>query len=362
MDRYSRTKIIDRWTRLAAIAWVATFALSFAWQWNDARHDALGFAVAEARAVFNRDLVVHRWASRHGGVLVAARPGAPGLTEVVNPSEFIRETHAMSLDKDGTTARIVSLTPRISQNRPDPWEAAALRRFSSSNDEYETYGVARENGHAVLRYIQPMTVGPSCIQCHSDEHLRVGGRHGALSVTLPMATFDRAMRKRVATAALFHALFGGVGLAGIIWTSRRFRRHARIQEESERRFRLFYENAPIAYQALDATGRILEVNGAWLKMFGYLRSEVIGCPLPSLVDPIQLEALAEWLKTCRGSGTMGYVELNLRTKVGVAIAVSLQSCAWQGFGESAGEIHSVVRRRQAGDPGPGHDGPASQGA
>lgn len=362
MDRYSRTKIIDRWTRLAAIAWVATFALSFAWQWNDARQDALGFAIAEARAVFNRDLVIHRWASRHGGVLVASTPGSPGMTEVVNPSEFVRETHAMTLDKDGSTARIVSLTPRVSQNRPDAWETAALERFTSSRDGQETYGLAREDGHQVLRYIQPMVVGASCIQCHSDEHLRVGGRHGALSVTLPMSTFNRAMKKRVATAALFHALFGGVGLAGIFWTSRRFRRHARILEESERRFRLFYENAPIAYQALDASGRILEVNGAWLQMFGYVRSEVIGCPLSSLVDPTQLESLADWLKTCRGSGTMGYVELSLRTKVGVAIAVSLQSCAWQGFGESAGEIHSVVRRRQAGDPGQGRDGATTQGA
>lgn len=362
MDRYSRTKTIDRWTRLAAVAWVATFALSFAWQWNDARHDALGFAVAEARAVFNRDLVFHRWASRHGGVLVASPSGTPGATEVITPSELIRETHASGLDRDGTSARIVSLTPRIPQNRPDTWERAALERFSSSHEERETYGISVAEGHTVLRYIQPMVVGASCIRCHSDENLQVGGRHGALSVTLPMTTFNRAMRKRVATTALFHLLFGGAGLAGILWTARRFRRHARILEESERRFRLFYENAPIAYQALDASGRILEVNGAWLQMFGYVRSEVIGCPLSSLVDPTQLESLADWLKTCRGSGTMGYVELSLRTKVGVAIAVSLQSCAWQGFGESAGEIHSVVRRRNSEGLGAERPAPPEQGA
>ncbi len=46
--------------------------------------------------------------------------------------------------------------------------------------------------------------------------------------------------------------------------------------ESERRFRLLYEQSPGPYQSLDAEGNILDVNNAWLLELGYDRSEVIG--------------------------------------------------------------------------------------
>ncbi len=46
--------------------------------------------------------------------------------------------------------------------------------------------------------------------------------------------------------------------------------------ESEERFRLMFENAPIPFHSLDADGHILRVNKAWLEMFGYAQDEVIG--------------------------------------------------------------------------------------
>lgn len=364
MDRNSRTKTIDRWTRIFSVAWVATFIGSFVWQWRDAHQDAMGFAVAEARAVFDRDSVFHRWASRHGGVRVPeiskgsppAGSPTPAL-ELINPSELIRRMHSLSLQKNGPAGKIVSLTPLVPDNRPDGWEKAALGRFESGPNNMEIYDLERENGHKVLRYIQPLVVGPSCIQCHSNQWYQVGGHHGGLSVTLSMAPYDRVVRKRVISTAIFHLLFCSVGLVGIAWSSRRFRRHAKMHELSDRRFRLFYENAPIAYQALDSGGRLLEVNGAWLQMLGYVRSEVIGCPLSSLVEPTQLDALADWLANCRNSGQIGFVELKLRTKIGVYVEASLQSCAWQGLDDASSEIHSVVRSRDSASlPAPGRPG------
>ncbi len=46
--------------------------------------------------------------------------------------------------------------------------------------------------------------------------------------------------------------------------------------ENEDRFRRLYEMAPLGYQSLDIDGNFLEVNQAWLDMFGYAREEVIG--------------------------------------------------------------------------------------
>ena len=54
------------------------------------------------------------------------------------------------------------------------------------------------------------------------------------------------------------------------------KRAERTAMESEERFRLLFQRAPIAYQSLDREGRILEVNQQWLELLGYSREEVIG--------------------------------------------------------------------------------------
>ncbi len=57
-------------------------------------------------------------------------------------------------------------------------------------------------------------------------------------------------------------------------TLRRQMEHA--LRESEARFRLLYEKAPLPYQSLDRNGDFIEVNDAFLQALGYTRAEVIG--------------------------------------------------------------------------------------
>ncbi|MCX6153559.1 MAG: PAS domain S-box protein [Candidatus Kapabacteria bacterium] len=47
-------------------------------------------------------------------------------------------------------------------------------------------------------------------------------------------------------------------------------------EESEKKFRLLYENAPLSYQSLDINANLIDINPAWLKSLGYNKEEVIG--------------------------------------------------------------------------------------
>ena len=48
--------------------------------------------------------------------------------------------------------------------------------------------------------------------------------------------------------------------------------------ESEEKHRQFYENAPLGYQSLDASGNFLDVNKEWLKVLGYSKEAVRGAP------------------------------------------------------------------------------------
>lgn len=56
--------------------------------------------------------------------------------------------------------------------------------------------------------------------------------------------------------------------------------------ESERRFRLLFERAPLAYQSLDSEGRLLEINQAWLDQFRISRDEAIGQPFGKFLSPL----------------------------------------------------------------------------
>jgi len=47
-------------------------------------------------------------------------------------------------------------------------------------------------------------------------------------------------------------------------------------KQSEERFQLLFNRAPLGYQALDFDGRFIEVNQQWLDTLGYRRDEVIG--------------------------------------------------------------------------------------
>ncbi|MBK8401351.1 MAG: EAL domain-containing protein [Propionivibrio sp.] len=61
--------------------------------------------------------------------------------------------------------------------------------------------------------------------------------------------------------------------------------------ESESRFRDLYENAPLAYQSLDITGSILDVNDAWLSLLGQTRDEVIGRPVSDFLTDVSVRTL-----------------------------------------------------------------------
>ena len=53
-------------------------------------------------------------------------------------------------------------------------------------------------------------------------------------------------------------------------------------QESEVRFRLLYEDAPLPYQSLGEDARLLDVNKSWLDALGYSRKEVIGHPFGAM--------------------------------------------------------------------------------
>ena len=64
-------------------------------------------------------------------------------------------------------------------------------------------------------------------------------------------------------------------------------------KESEERFRMLFDKAPIGYQSLNIDGDLLEINETWLEMFGYSRQEVIGKWFGDFLSPEFKDAFRE---------------------------------------------------------------------
>ncbi len=63
--------------------------------------------------------------------------------------------------------------------------------------------------------------------------------------------------------------------------------------ESEERFQMFFDKAPLGYQSLDENGCFIEVNQAWLDTLGYQKEEVLGKWFGDFLHPDFVSAFKE---------------------------------------------------------------------
>ncbi|HUT13191.1 MAG TPA: response regulator, partial [Thermoguttaceae bacterium] len=92
---------------------------------------------------------------------------------------------------------------------------------------------------------------------------------------------------------------------------------------NERRFRLLYEETPLGYQSLDAEGRFIEVNRAWLEMLGYRRDEVIGRSFGDFVAQHQVELFRQRFPRFKARGETLGAKFEMVRKDGSHVLVSI---------------------------------------
>ncbi len=97
----------------------------------------------------------------------------------------------------------------------------------------------------------------------------------------------------------------------------------RALREREAYFRLFYEHAPVAYQSLDAQGRLLDVNAMWLEQFGYQREEVLGRWIGEFLAPGQASLLQQRFAEFLRLGAISKAEYDVLCRDGERLTVSV---------------------------------------
>ena len=90
--------------------------------------------------------------------------------------------------------------------------------------------------------------------------------------------------------------------------------------QSEEKFYLLFENAPLGYQSLDENGCFLDVNQAWLDILGYERQEVIGKWFGDFLPSDLVDVFKErFKKNIQNRGLIKNVEFPLVRKDGSII-------------------------------------------
>ena len=312
--------------RLFLVVVVAWSGLMTSFLSNDLKqnHAAIfGSARIEARASFNKDLVYRRWAASHGGIYVpvtATTPPNPDLSHIpdrdivlprgkalplMNPSYMPRQVFELAQGQYGVRGHITSLDPIRPQNAPDAWEKGALELFEQG--EPFTQSVEEIDGEPYLRSMYPMITEDICLKCHADQGYKVGDIRGGISVSVPLAPYEKIYAELLPKEILNYVVIWAIGLAGILWVramiakqfaliNRQLQESQRLSEQlsrqeselrdSEQKYRLLFEDAVHGSGVADAeTGEIIACNHKLAEMVGRTVEELIGQPQSILHPP-----------------------------------------------------------------------------
>jgi PAS domain S-box-containing protein len=94
-------------------------------------------------------------------------------------------------------------------------------------------------------------------------------------------------------------------------------------QQSEEKFQLLFEKAPLGYQSLDFEGRLLDVNQKWLDTLGYTKEEVIGKWFGDFLCPEHVEGFRQRFPIFKAQGHI-HCELEIRSKDGQRLFIAFE--------------------------------------
>jgi PAS domain S-box-containing protein len=282
---------------VAALIWSLLVLASLWTQREQLDRTAESLARIDAVANLKKDMAIRKWASTVGGVYI--NDARMGHLESLGEQERLQATRG-----NGETFRLVTVTPihlllaiqevsnqeyglrerltsqqlRNISNTPDEWETKALEALKRGS-EMVTEALPKKGGHGLMRVMLPMRMEKECLECHRDTLVPVGGLRGGAAITVDLNAYRSAQEPTWRTIQYWHLGIWLLGLTTIYayWHYTRRGALERASQEAERQenemaFAAMAEGAIIT----DATGRILWVNDAFCRIYGYRRDEVIG--------------------------------------------------------------------------------------
>lgn len=210
-----------RWWLLLLLAWTAAVGFSLYSATGEIRQQMTTVAIEGARNMFRMVVLTRNWNASHGGIYVRVTPRTQpnpyleiprrdvlttdgvALT-MINPAYMTRLIAEMAESASGAVFRLTSLRPIRPANAPDDWERQALQAFEQGVKEAS--GVESGPNGDMLRYMAPLLVEASCLQCHYKQGYKVGDIRGGISVSQRNTPIEAAVQTGVRKSLLSHGV------------------------------------------------------------------------------------------------------------------------------------------------------------
>ncbi len=189
----------------------AIFILATIWFDRAAHHNLEKFLHQQAQVLYQQVVLTRRWNASYGGVYVRKLSGVetnkylyevgpghgekstvvPEITDkhgnvytLKNPALMSRELSEITAKHADIRFHLTSLRTINPNNAPDEFEKRSLMQFESGVKEATEFSLL--GGKNYYRFMAPLYVEKSCLQCHGFQGYKLGDVRGGISVTLPM--------------------------------------------------------------------------------------------------------------------------------------------------------------------------------
>jgi PAS domain S-box-containing protein len=228
--------------------------------------------------------------------------------------------------------------------------------FSDENGHFEVFNPAMEKltGYSMAEanagdFSNILYPDPEARQRALDglkELLEKGEVHDAETT---ITTKSGELRTLLVTTKLLHANSRNMFLSAYRDITERKRTEGELQQ-SEKRFREMFDDAPVGYHELDVEGRVTRVNHTELELLGYTLEEMLGQYVWSFVEEEELSRRAVLAKL-KGALPPGQnLERRYRRKDGTNVPVLIQDrLLWDTQGEIVGirtTVQDITERKR----------------
>ncbi len=295
------TRNVVQYTLIATLIWTTVLGGSLLFNIVNQKNNTELLARQVARANFNKDQAYRIWASSHGGVYVEPderTPPSPWLAHIpdrdiettdgkkltlMNPAYMLRQMMEEHDKLYGIKGRIVGTVYLNPNNKADKWEEAAIRAFELGSEEI--FEISDTPQGVAVRLMRPMIMRDVCMKCHGHLDFDIGDVRGGVSVTVPLAPYQKIESKVIDFMVISHGGVWLVGLSAISFVGVRANRRLVEREMSDREIRLaakVFDNMNEATLIVGPDGKIVRVNPEFTTITGYSSEEAIG-QKPSLI-------------------------------------------------------------------------------
>lgn len=215
-------RLRNKFILLIALVVVVSYGITFYRTSSFQQQLVFAQTVRQARMLHKQILLTRKWVADHNGIFLQKAPGvesSPFLLESQvagkdgreyvkrNPAMVTRELSAYAQREGVSSFRVTSLKPLNPVNVPDAFERASLLLFQKGVPEVSE--IENSEKGRILRYIAPLIVEVSCLDCHREQGYAVGDIRGGLSITIPVDWAFESIAKN-------NRLLFGIGIGTIL--------------------------------------------------------------------------------------------------------------------------------------------------